>query len=124
MTSSPERLEASIGNGLEGYYVVRLAEDGSLVWSFEGGEPATLSEAVAPDAAAWERFALLLGRLGVFSWQPEYRNNAINDGTYWAFVCNWGDLSVNATGANVYPPGFGEFCAGIEALLGGDLTFR
>lgn len=47
---SPEVFEASIGNGREGYYVVRLFEDATVVWSFEAGDPDDVVEASASAA--------------------------------------------------------------------------
>jgi hypothetical protein len=119
MTVCPQRFEASIGNLREGYYLVRLLEVGTIVWSFEPGTPQTPVETVVPDDAAWRTFADTLERLEVFAWQPKYNDRRVLDGTHWHLTCAWSGSVVDTSGANAFPSGFDEFCVALERLLEG-----
>jgi hypothetical protein len=117
--SMPETFEASIGNLRDGYYVVRLLDAGTVVWSFETGDPPGLVEAVVPDNPAWQTFADALGRLGAFGWLPTYEDRSVLDGTYWHVSCAWQDNLIQSSGANAFPDGFDDFCRAVEQLLEG-----
>ena len=119
------RVEASIGNGLEGYYVVEAPGDGSLVWSFVVGQRAE-EEAFEPSAAAWERFWREVDRLDVWSWAESYEpEGVVMDGTYWSVALDQGDRRVRSSGANAYPEGddpgrdFRALCRALSRLAGG-----
>jgi hypothetical protein len=62
----PTSFEASIGNGLAGYFALPLAEAGVLRWSDSTVVGRELVESVVPSVAAWQRFAAVLERLDVF----------------------------------------------------------
>jgi hypothetical protein len=117
--SMPETFEASIGNLRDGYYVVRLLDAGTVVWSFETGEPPELVEAVVPDNPAWQTFADALGRVGAFGWLPNYEDRSVLDGTHWHVSCAWQDKLIQSSGANAFPDGFDDFCRAVEQLLEG-----
>ena len=122
-SAAPERFEATIGNGRDGYYAVRLLDTGDLLWTFESGLPDEPAETVVPGRSAWAAFATVLERIGVFDWRPNYENPAVVDGTYWSIELSWNERTVIASGANAYPPGFDEFCNAVEVLFEGR-TFR
>lgn len=113
-------MEASIGNGLAGYFTLNLTAAGVLVWSDStAAAAAEVVESVAPSAAAWETFAAVLERLDVFDWLASYEDRSVLDGTYWAFSCSWASRTVDSSGANAYPAGFDELCAALTRLVGG-----
>jgi hypothetical protein len=123
MTVHPQRFETSIGNLRDGYYLVRLLDPGTVIWSFETGNPETPVETVVPDAKAWKRFTATLERLDVFAWHSNYDDRTGLEGKHWHLHCEWSGRIVSTSGANAFPAGFDEFCAAVERLLGGR-TFR
>jgi hypothetical protein len=119
----PEELSVHVGNGLEGYYDVCLAENGLVVWSFGSDPELDPVEVTRPTAAAWELFADAFEEAGVFGWAAGYSDRSVVDGTYWGLRCSWGGRAVESGGANAFPAGFDGFCAAVSRLVGGR-TFR
>ena len=124
----PEVFETSIGNGLVGYFTLRLEGDRLLYQaptpdSPDGDQWEEIP--VAPDD--WRRFRRSLIRLDVWSWDQHYATPDVMDGTYWDVRVVWGDQKVESSGSNGYPgtdassPGqrFAGFCRAVSRLAGG-----
>jgi hypothetical protein len=127
--SAPPRpsgvVEAQIGNGLDGYYVVNAPGDGSLFWSFTVGRD-TEAESFEPPPAAWGRFWAVVDRLDVWTWAESYEwPGEVMDGTYWSVALERGDRRVRSSGSNAYPDGaepgrdFRALCRALSRLAGG-----
>ena len=112
-------LEASIGNGLEGYYAVR--GDGVRVeYQAPREEPVELY----PSPEAWEAFRATIREVRVWTWESVYEaDGEITDGDYWAVCLEDDGRTVRSSGANAFPPSFGAFRRAVETLVGGR-TFR
>ncbi len=121
----PSKLVASIGGFLGASSRVELAEDGTLTYvhnsrSFTtapGTEPVHIR--VPPER--WLAFRRHLDSAKVWSWDRQYRNNNVVDGTLWHLEVIYPDRKIVSEGANAYPPGkeFGEFQAAVQELIGG-----
>lgn len=117
-------VEAQIGNGLEGHYVVKAPGDGSLAWTFTVGRQ-TEAESFEPPPAAWERFWAVVDRLDVWGWAESYEMPDVMDGTYWSVALDRGERRVRSSGANAYPDGddpgrdFRALCRAVSRLAGG-----
>ena len=130
---SPEpevtRLSASIGNGLEGYFVVE-GEGTHLSWrgSAADGGPGGATEHVEPPPASWLAFWRALDRIDAWDWDgSNYVTPGVTDGTHWSIDARREGRVVSASGSNGYPdapgsdPGrrFTEFCRAVSRLAGG-----
>jgi hypothetical protein len=117
-----ERFEASIGNGLAGYY--RVEGDGVCVrWQF-GREAAVETDESTPPSDEWVRFWDALDRARIWDWDANYETPVVSDGTYWHLAAERGGARVESAGSNGYPeaagtdPGrtFSTFCRAVSSL--------
>jgi hypothetical protein len=119
-----EKLEASIGNGREGYYSVE-GDGERLVWRFGRGENIEQHE-VTPAPEEWVRFWHALDRAGILQWNARYETEGVADGTQWHVAAEHDGKRVESSGANGYPtrPGpdpsraFTTFCHAVSRLSG------
>lgn len=123
----PTQFEISIG-GYMGDSCQLTWEDGSLIYqSWNAGDLPVLPQFVQPSEARWSSFWKKLEKLQVWSWEPEYPNPGIMDGTQWSIDLEWGGRSLHSKGDNNYPDGvdgepgrnFLRFLRAVQLLIGG-----
>lgn len=118
------KFEASIGNGLDGYYSVE-GDGERVVWRFGRGEDIEEHE-LTPVPEDWVTFWDALDRAGIWQWDARYETEGVVDGTYWHLVAEHDGRRVESSGANGYPgspgadPGraFTTFCRAVSRLSG------
>ena len=104
---------------------IELAEDGTLTYvhnarSFTKVPGSELVHIRVPPER-WLAFRRRLDSAKVWSWDRQYRNNNILDGTLWHLEVAYADRKILTDGANAYPPErqFSEFQAAVQELIGG-----
>jgi hypothetical protein len=108
----PRRFDFSYGGFCDGYQAFELRE-GCLINK--------MGEIISPDTVAWIRFRNDIEALGVFSWDREYYDPDVLDGTQWEINLVWGRQKLSCYGSNRYPPQFKLFLTAVERLSG--ITF-
>ena len=116
------KFEASIGNGLDGYYSVE-GDGERVVWRFGRGAD-TEEHELTPAPEDWVTFWDALDRAGIWQWNARYETEGVVDGTYWHLVAEHEGRRVESSGANGYPgspgadPGraFTTFCRAVSRL--------
>lgn len=121
----PRKLVASIGGFLGASSRIELAEDGTVTYVHNSRSfttaPGSGSVHLRIPAERWLAFRQHLDSAKVWSWNRQYRNPNILDGTLWRLEVAYADREIVSEGANAYPPGkqFDEFQAAIQELIGG-----
>jgi len=116
-TSPPEAFEAHVGNGMEGYFDVRLVGD-VVEWRFDRRD-APEAATRTPTAEEWAAFRQALDEADVWSWSPDgYEDDSVADGDYWGVTVRWGGRELVSSGANAFPPGYRTFLRAVSRLAG------
>ena len=85
--------------------------------TFTGSRGTTTNE-VLLSKSEWVAFRKELDDLNVWSWNDEYRDPEICDGTVWDFEIIYSDKSLKSRGSNKYPDGFDKLIRAIQNLTG------
>jgi len=103
MSCKPKRLSITLGGFTSPTYSVRLIK-GQLVYGAGGiWACATHEEEVIPVTdAQWVAFRQELDEIGVWAWQREYYNDAM-DGIQWDLSIAYADKKIRSDGSNAYP---------------------
>jgi hypothetical protein len=119
MPTRPSILEASIGGYPGPWYSIELKQD-ALVYSVtqDTGRKSKAVE-IQPSAKDWKRFHRVLEESAAWSWEAEYVNADILDGTSWHLRVEWEGSSLNSRGSNAYPSWFQSVLRGLSQLVGG-----
>jgi|GEM_PF-1097674 len=122
----PSRLTASVGGFLTSSYKIDLQEDGNLVYwqnptAFALLAPVTEQETLKISDERWARFRESLDDARVWTWDQEYIDPNVLDGTTWRLEVVYADRSINSHGSNATPKGrqFRKFLSAVEELIGG-----
>jgi hypothetical protein len=125
----PDRLSIRLG-GFDGpSYELALSNDvlwyksGDYVYQLESKD----AEKIVPSDEEWQQFRKTLDNLGVWSWQTNYMNYDVLDGTQWGVTIAYSNRMLATEGSNGYPgsknetpsKAFEEFLGAVERLLGG-----
>jgi hypothetical protein len=102
---TPARFTMSLGNGLDGYYIVE-ADNKTLVWEFQRGGDAE-KHAIVPTREDWSSFWQVLNQLDIWSWDARYETKGVLDGTHWRLAAQCAGRTVESSGSNGYPAGQG-----------------
>jgi hypothetical protein len=122
-----DRLEARIGNALEGFFVV-TAEGTRLSWRGPDTGPHADNDEICLKEDDWCVFWTSLGQLAVWAWDGQtYETSGVLDGTHWRVEAEHMGRSVRASGNNGYPGDAGpvpsgsfvRFCGAVTKLAGG-----
>jgi hypothetical protein len=126
-TLRPKRFELFIGGYLGTSYSIRM-EGATLIYQVsycrdDRHEPPI---ACVPTDAEWRDFWKVIEKTGAWGWKPRYYQPAC-DGTNWDIDIIYGDMTLNSSGSNGYPPSgentvsreFGTFCGAVSRLVGG-----
>jgi hypothetical protein len=96
-----------------------LQENGMSRSLLDEGDAADNRQTVTPADGAWQQFAQALDALRVWSWDAEYNDPGILDGTQWSLKIRWDGKSISTHGSNAYPQQFDDLKKALSALLGG-----
>jgi hypothetical protein len=137
METIPQQLRIGIGGHFGPSYGVEL-ESGLLVYTSSKQrkdfppEWDSRTENIHPTAERWQAFRAALDQLNVWSWQADYPNPGVCDGTGWTVEISYSDRSLVSSGDNCFPGRggqaisivdlpedgtFGEFCRAVSSLL-------
>ena len=95
------------------------------------GTTAPISEEITPTTKAWDRFWNRVDTLDIWSWDSEYSNPEVRDGTLWTLELAHNGRSLITRGDNAYPaprhddgpntpsPAFAALLAALSQLCGG-----
>lgn len=99
----PDEFYASIGGYMGPSYRVEL-DDGVLVYTRmdSGYEEAEVVE-LQPSDEEWSAFLKALDEIGVWSWEEQYRDSEVCDGTHWSFRIEVDGRRLETSGSNDYP---------------------
>ena len=115
----PISFAASIDEWKGATYQVRLARDGSVLYSDipSHGNPIRIKV----PTERWEAFRRHLDAAKVWSWQPEYIDMAVVDGKGWSLNVVYPDRRIKCSGSNAYPSKkqFEQFLSAVRELIGG-----
>jgi hypothetical protein len=141
----PERLQGSIGGHFGASFSVELDGVESITyrrtkrrekdpWEIGSSEEwETKSEQIRPTPAPWAAFRTALDRLNVWSWQADYPNPGVCDGTSWSVEITYPDREIVSGGSNCFPGvsgkafaitdrpkdnTFATFCRAVSVLTG------
>jgi hypothetical protein len=104
----PERLSISIGGHFGPSFSVRL-EAGVLTYAHSKPvqqfppEWGSRTENIQPSSEQWRVFRATLDRLNVWSWQADYLDPGICDGTNWSAEIVYPDNRIVSAGSNCFP---------------------
>ena len=141
----PTRLNIYIGGGIfPPSYSVDLRGE-SLVYRARELDPQThavreRTKVITPSAGQWRRFWRAMDDVQLWSWQPQYANPLIADGTKWGLDITFVARRIASSGSNAYPGGsagsseaskpdtnppgasrrFSAYRSAVEDLLGGE----
>jgi hypothetical protein len=122
----PSRFTASIVGFLSSSYKIELQEDGKLIYwqnpeAFALLAPATEQETLEISEERWARFREALDGARVWTWDQEYIDPNVLDGTTWRLEVVYPDRALNSHGSKATPKGkqFRKFLSAVEELIGG-----
>lgn len=114
-----DHLRAFIGGYMGSSYGVQ-SDNGGLVYErFESGYTLAETVAIHPSPDDWDDFWKRLESLGVWSWEKEYVQHDVCDGTNWSLELKRRGASFSAAGSNAFPEHFDSFCNAVANLAGG-----
>lgn len=114
----PTKFAAEIGGYFGPSYAVTL-EGNAIVYEVQEHQLATLPTSITPSHEEWAAFRAALDQINVWTWDREYTDLSVLDGTSWRIELSWGNQTVESSGANDYPRGFDDFLDAITTLIGG-----
>lgn len=84
------------------------------------GGPGAIEEIIPISTAQWTRFRALLEKAKIREWKTSYRDPTLADGEWWQVKLRFADISMESTGANMYPNdgAFDEFKRAVQVLIG------
>ena len=122
MNKSTETLNFFIG-GFPGTYKRIIWLNDKLFHKMDMGEPeeevtpGQVLNVTTPSKKDWEKFWLTVDTLKVWSWEKEYVNSEICDGTEWELkIKRKGRRRRNIYGLNAYPQPEGTFESFLDAI--------
>ena len=132
--TAPVTFEARIGGHLGWSFSASLTDNGLEYVEYAEEYTPMAAKILVPSPARWRALRQTLDRLSVWSWNAEYLNPHVRDGTSWEFECEWGDRAIRTGGSNAFPSDpdprkathsqnesrrFDAFLRAISQLLGG-----
>ncbi len=114
---NPQQLRASIGGGFGPCNVARW-EDGKLIWEYLDNNVLRKTQEIEVTEAQWLSFWAACDKADVWNWKERYENPGIVDGTSWRAHVEHGDKSVDSSGCNSFPEGFGIWMTAVRELVG------
>ena len=106
--------------------------NGELIYTaMESGYQEEEKVIIAPTPAQWQKFWKVADKINIWSWEADYPNPGIMDGTNWSIKIKWCEKYIESMGDNNYPggnsdepgPSFNKFLRAVQGLMGG-LEFR
>ena len=114
MTFKTEVLNFSIG-GFSGDYEKVILKNEKLYHFFE--RSFFEEDFIIPSVKDWNEFWETVDKLKVWSWEKDYHNNDVLDGTQWELMIKReGKRKRRIFGSNAYPKPKGTFVSFIKAL--------
>ncbi|CAM3016363.1 hypothetical protein PASE110613_12490 [Paenibacillus sediminis] len=113
-----KKIEASIGGYFGSSYKFKAdLVNGHISWSTEGEyfEPPII---LNMDAEGITLVRNGLRECNILSWDKEYIDHHILDGTQWSLEIQLSEKSIHINGSNAYPPEWKKFCEVVRKLSG------
>jgi hypothetical protein len=118
MSDPLAELDAFIGGFTGESFRVYLDGDAVHYERFGAGYEPAEEVQIRPSAERWAAFAGAVDRIGVWSWERQYADDSVMDGTGWSIRLADSIRRVESAGNNAAPAGFTDLCAAISRLVG------
>ena len=131
MNYKPNKFAISIGGFIGPCYSLMLKDEVLLYQVYQAGYEVKAEERINPQEASWMQFRTAIDKLDLWSWQAEYADPGVLDGTYWSVEIEFADKMVKSEGSNCYPgeggkpneyekgKSFKKFLGAVRKLIGG-----
>jgi hypothetical protein len=95
----------------------------NLEWGWGNTGSPTQEESFDISEEHLENFIRRLKEIGIETWEKDYTNDDILDGTGWKISINTPDLTVSSSGSNAFPENFSDYLNAVQDLIEGR-TFK
>lgn len=131
MDTRPIHLNIAIGGYFGPSYSLEWVGDKLIYSASKQGHYSEMNETITPTVGQWQEFIKALDAIEVWSWQENYDNPCVLDGTHWTVEIRYPDREIKASGSNSYPAKQGQagsyrrgdefdlFLKAVQRLIGG-----